>query len=108
MAGYSTSGRGSRVALLLGGVFLLAALLLVRSAGQVAGLLIHGSWPHVAIPWFAATYRDVSALVTWLREQGRKVPAFWYVHPWAVGRLLLLLHWRSAVPSSNWNLEEWP
>jgi hypothetical protein len=30
---------------------LLLGLMLVWSSGQVAGLLVHGSWPHVAIPW---------------------------------------------------------
>jgi hypothetical protein len=55
-------------------------------------------WDIGALPAedLGAAYLDVSALVAWLREQGRQVPACWYVHPWVVERLLLLLHWRSV------------
>jgi hypothetical protein len=43
-------GPGLRSWLIAGGV-LTATLVLIWTAGQVAGLLVHGSWPHVAIPW---------------------------------------------------------
>jgi hypothetical protein len=64
-------------------------------SGALVGVVL---WDIGALPAddLGAAYYDVAALVAWLREQGRQVPACWYVHPWVVERLLLLLHWRSV------------
>lgn len=43
-------GPGPRFWCIAAGV-LLAVLLLVWTAAQVAGLLVHGSWPHVSLAW---------------------------------------------------------
>jgi hypothetical protein len=43
-------GPGPRFWLMTAGVTAVV-LLLVWTSGQAAGLLVHGSWPHIAIPW---------------------------------------------------------
>jgi hypothetical protein len=48
--GVDRRGRGWRFWCAAGGV-IVAVLLGVWTSAQVGGLLVHGSWPHVAVPW---------------------------------------------------------
>jgi hypothetical protein len=53
MAGGAGAARGGKGSLVLWAVLaaLMLASTLVWSAGQVAGLIAHGSWPHVSVLW---------------------------------------------------------
>jgi hypothetical protein len=46
-------------------------------------------------------FRDLARFVTWLRSAGLDVPVCWYVHPWVVERLTLLLHWRAIATAPH-------
>jgi hypothetical protein len=57
-----------------------------------------------AVPWLpdtldagllAVAYGHLGDFVAWLRELTIDVPQCWYVHGWAVHRLLALQHWHA-------------
>lgn len=41
----------------------------------------------------APAYRDLAAMVDWLRSLDVPVPSCWWWHGWSAHRLLLLRHW---------------
>jgi hypothetical protein len=63
-------------------------LLLVWTAGQVAGLLVHGSWPQIAIPWSLVELLRV--LTGHEPVAGIPVGLFWFCLLLEIGSALVL------------------